>query len=194
MQRLTFSVRKAMGYILAGSMTTTAFLLLLEGRGWEILPLHLCSVSGLAAAALALRPRECLLDFLWYLGMPGAALALLFPAPAASKCQALMTVAYVLTHALILLIPAYLMLRGMRPRRHAAAVMLFALNVLALPAAFANRVLGTDFLFLSAPPAGTPLQALYALGAPVYLCALEALMAALCLMMERLAERIFDKT
>jgi len=194
MQQLTFRIRKAMGYALAGSMCVTAALLLLEGRGWEILPLHLCSLSGMAAAALALSPREGMLDFLWYLGMPGAALALLFPAPAASKCQALMTGAYVLTHALILLIPACLMLRGMRPRRHASAMMLLVLNAWALLAAFVNRALGTDFLFLSAPPAGTPLQALYAFGAPVYLCALEAMMAALCLMMERLAERVFFKT
>ena len=37
------------------------------------------------AVALALRPRQATLDFLWYLGIPGAALALVFPAPAVSR-------------------------------------------------------------------------------------------------------------
>lgn len=190
MQNMTFHVRRALAFLLAGSMAATFFLLILEGRWREAVPLHLCSMAALTAVVLALRPRVYLLDFLWYLGMPGAALALLFPAPAVSRFQALMTCSYVVTHALILLIPAYLMVLGMRPGAYASGKMLLTLNALALLAAAVNGALGTDFLFLSAPAAGTPLEAIYALGMPVYLCFLEVLMAALCLMMEWFARKL----
>lgn len=190
MQNMTFYVRRALAFALAGSMMTTLFLLIVQGRWREAIPLHLCSMAALAAVILALRPRVYLLDFLWYLGMPGAALALLFPAPAVSRFQALMTCSYVVTHALILLIPAYLMVLGMRPGAYASGRMLLVLNAAALCAAAVNGVLGTDFLFLSAPAAGTPLEAVYALGTPVYLCFLEVLMASLCLMMERFARAL----
>ena len=190
MQNKTFYVRRALAFALAGSMMTTVFLLMLQGRWQEAIPLHLCSLAALAAVILALRPRVYLLDFLWYLGMPGAALALLFPAPAVSRFQTLMTGSYVTTHALILLIPAYLMVLGMRPGTYASGRMLLTLNAVALCAALVNGALGTDFLFLSAPAAGTPLEAVYQLGMPAYLCCLELLMAALCLMMERLARML----
>lgn len=190
MQNMTFRVRRALAFALCASMAATLFLLIVQGRWREAIPLHLCSLAALAAVILALRPRVYLLDFLWYLGMPGAALALLFPAPAVSRFQALMTCSYVVTHALILLIPAYLMVLGMRPGAYASGRMLLVLNAAALCAAAVNGVLGTDFLFLSAPAAGTPLEAVYALGVPVYLCFLEVLMAALCLMMERFARAL----
>ncbi len=62
----------------------TTALLALQGRMREAVPLHLCSVSALAAAVLVVFTRAAFLDFLWLLGMPGAVLALVFPAPASS--------------------------------------------------------------------------------------------------------------
>ena len=180
------ALRRGMALTLAVSMGTTAVLLALEGRWREAIPLHLCSVSALCAVALALRPRQATLYFLWYLGMPGAALALVFPAPAVSRWQGLMSAAYGITHAMILIIPGMLMARGMRPRRGRTPAMLLALHALALPAWGINRLLGTDFLFLMAPPAGTPLEAVFGWGYAPYLLALEAMMIALCMLMETL--------
>lgn len=65
-----------LGVLLGASLGVTLALLLLEGRWQEAIPLHLCSLSALAAIWLAFSPRQPLLNFLWYLGMPGAALAL----------------------------------------------------------------------------------------------------------------------
>ena len=178
---------------LLASMAATALLLALEGRWEEAIPLHLCSLSALCAAALALRPRQGMLDFLWYLGMPGAALALAFPAPAVSRHQALLTGSYLLTHALILLIPAFLMAAGMRPAPGRAAVLFLLLQGIALAACAVNRELGTDFLFLSAPPAGTPLEAVYAWGYPYYLIGLETMMLLLCMGMDALARCLFAR-
>ncbi len=179
--------------VLAASMAATLTLLIAQGRWREAIPLHLCSLSALAAGALALKPSAWLLDFLWYLGMPGAALALLFPAPAVSRFQTLMTASYVLTHAMILVIPLWAMRAGMRPRGGKGLHALLALQGIALVSALVNRALGTDFLFLSAPPLGTPLEAVFALGYPVYLAALEAMMT-LCVMgMERLRAWAFER-
>lgn len=184
---LAVKIRRGMASVLTVSMGTTLVLLFVQGRWKDVIPLHLCSLSAVAAMILAMQPRSYLLDFLWYLGMPGAMLALLFPAPASSCTQWLMTTSYVVTHGMILLIPTYMMFLGMRPSVHASGKMMFVLNAAALCAAGVNRLLGTNFLFLSAPVIGTPLETVYAIGTPVYFCALEFMMAALCLLMERLA-------
>ena len=177
----------ALGVLLGASLSVTVTLLVLEGRWREAIPLHLCSLSALAALSLAFSPRQFFLDFLWYLGMPGAALALVFPAPAVSGHQALLDASYIVTHALILVIPSLCMARGMRPQRGKSRAMMGTLLVIAAVAGAVNRRLGTDFLFLAAPPAGTPLEAVFDAGYPAYLAFLFAMMLALCLIMDALA-------
>ena len=172
----------ALGVLLSASLGVTLALLVWEGRWQEAIPLHLCSLSALAAIWLAFSSRQALLDFLWYLGMPGAALALAFPAPAVSGHQALLNASYVVTHALILVIPSLGMARGMRPQWGRSLAMMGALLVIAAVAGAVNRRLGTDFLFLAAPPAGTPLETAYAWGYSLYLLTLEGLLAALLLL------------
>lgn len=186
--------RISMAGALSASLAATLLILTLEGRGREALPLHLCGLSALCAVFLALRPRTMLLDCLWYLGMPGAMLALLFPAPAVSRYQAVMNASYAITHLLILAIPGFLMAMGMRPGRGRAASMLLLLNAIALPVYGVNRWLNTDFLFLMAPPAGTPLETVFSLGYPAYLISLQLLMLACCMGMEKLAGLLFRES
>jgi len=173
-----------LGGVLTLSMGTTVAILMMEGRGLEAIPLHLCSVSALLSLALVFLKSRSALDFLWYLGMPGALLALLFPAPAVCRLQPLMNLSYAATHLLILIIPALRMASGMRPRGRRAALMMLCMQGIALAAYGVNRMLGTDFLFLMAPPAGTPLEALFRLGYPAYLIALETLILLTALAME----------
>lgn len=177
----------ALGMLLCASLGVTLALLASEGRWREAIPLHLCSLSALAAIVLAFSSRQAVLDFLWYLGMPGAALALVFPAPAVSGLQALLDASYIVTHTLILVIPSLCMACGMRPQRGKSRAMMGALLVIAAVAGAVNRRLGTDFLFLAAPPAGTPLEAVFDAGYPTYLAFLFAMMLALCLTMDALA-------
>lgn len=176
-----------MGALLAASMIVTEGLLLHEGRWREAIPLHLCSVSALVALFVAAGARGGALDFLWYLGLPGALLALVFPAPAVSVHQPLFNLAYAVTHLMIVLIPLAVIARGTLPRAGRAARMLLALQGIALAAFLANEALGTDFLFLSGPPPGTPLVALYAFGVVPYVLALEGMMLAVCLLQGRTA-------
>jgi len=180
--------------MLVCSMVVTEGLLVLQGRWREAVPLHLCSISAIAAALLALFSWPFLLDFLWYLGMPGAALALIFPAPASSVCQPLLNISYFMTHALILLIPLCRMALGMRPQKGKTLQMMLLLLGLAGLAAAANSALGTDFLFLSYPPAGTPLETVFRFGYPLYVLTLFAVMLLCCMGMDAAAGRICRKT
>lgn len=180
--------------VLVCSMLTTEGLLVLQGRWREAIPLHLCSISAIAASMLARFRSLFLLDFLWYLGMPGAALALLFPAPASSLCQPLFNLSYFITHAMILLIPALRIRFGMHPRMGKTRWMMLVLACMAGIADAANRALGTDFLFLASPPPDTPLEAVFVLGKLPYRAALLMLMFLLSLMMETAAGKLWGET
>lgn len=172
-----------MGAVLMLSLCATMAMMAAQGRAREAIPLHLCGLSALAAAAVAFGVRGFALDFLWYIGLPGALLALVFPTPAISRWQTALNLSYAATHALIVLIPLSVMARGARPERNGAPLTLIALQFAGLAAFFVNRALGTDFMFLCAPPAGTPLEDVFAWGYLPYLCALEGLMLACCLLM-----------
>lgn len=189
-EKILFRVLLAM---LVGSMAVTEGLLLIQGRWQEAIPLHLCSVSAIAAAGLACASKQFLLDFLWYLGMPGALLALLFPAPASSICQPLLNSSYLMTHALILAIPLFKMAYGMRPQPGKTPQMMLSLIVLSGIAAGVNGILKTDFLFLSSPPAGTPLEVIFQFGYPLYIFVLFALMLLCCMGMDTLAKGLLRK-
>ena len=180
--------------VLACSVAVTEGLLVIQGRWQEAIPLHLCSVSAIAAASLACASKQFLLDFLWYLGMPGALLALLFPAPASCVCQPLLNSSYLMTHALILAIPLFKMAYGMRPQPGKTPQMMLSLIVLSGAAALVNGMFGTDFLFLSAPPAGTPLEVIFQFGYPLYIFVLFALMLLCCMGMDALARLLLRKT
>lgn len=183
-----------MGIVLVCSMLVTEGLLVFQGRWREAIPLHLCSISAMAAVWFTFCSKQFLLDFLWYLGMPGAALALMFPALASSVFQPLMNVSYYMTHALILMIPLCRVVTGMLPQKGRTLQMLLLLLGLAGLAAVANSVLGTDFLFLASPPAGTPLETLFRFGYPLYLLTLFALMLICCMGMDAAAGYLHRKT
>ena len=172
-----------MGAALVLSLAATMAMMAAQGRAREAIPLHLCGLSALAAAAVAFGARGFALDFLWYVGLPGALMALIFPAPAISRWQMALNLSYAATHALIVLIPLAVVARGARPGRDGAPLTLIALQAAGLAAFFVNRALGTDFMFLCAPPAGTPLEAVFAWGYLPYLCTLEGMMLVCCLLM-----------
>lgn len=185
------SVNGVLRGILGVSLATTETILLAQGRWQEAIPLHLCSLSALAAFVLAGRMVQGLLDFLWYVGMPGALLALIFPAPAVSRWQVLFNLAYVCTHALILLIPCVALASGYRVRKGRGAKIFLVVQGIAAVAFVVNLKLGTDFLFLMAPPLGTPLEWVFAWGYPAYWLALEGLLGALLLLTGNVLPRLF---
>ena len=182
-----------MGWMLLTSMLCTEGLLVMQDRWREAIPLHICSIAALCALWAAWGERkQGAVDFLWYIGMPGAVLALAFPAPAKSSCQLLFNASYVMTHALIVLILIALLFCGIRPRPAQTVRMMLVLQGIALLAFFVNEALDTDFLFLHAPPPNTPLEWVFGRGYPAYLLVLEGMMFSICTLQSRLL-RVFEK-
>ena len=82
---------------------------------------------------------------------------------------------------------------GERPRVGRAPQVLLALQALAVAAFFANRALGTDFLFLAAPPVRTPLEGIYRLSYGAYIAFLQGMMALLAWGMDAAGRRLFGR-
>ncbi len=153
-----------------------------------LLPLHLCSLCALLAAAFYLHPTNGVYHFLWYLGMPGAALALVFPSVLQVPWQAPLEAAFFSTHALIAIAPLWHAAGGTLPAPAAAPRALAQCNLFAAFVYAADRLLGVNYLFLLAAPPGTPLVFFESLGRIPYLLSLEAA-AALCVGAMALAAR-----
>ena len=171
------AVRAAAAALLAGSMSVTVALVMRGGmdRIQTLLPLHLCSACAILSLIFYVRPAQWMFAFLFYVGMPGAALALCFPAVAVSRWQDAMDACFFLTHALVIFAPALHIASGTLPEeKHAwgayAALLLFAGIVYAF-----NAALGTNYLFLMGAPAGTPLVWLWRQGRIADYAALGAL-------------------
>lgn len=176
--------------LLVLSMSVTCVCVVQSGQSLvhTLLPLHLCSLCALLAAAFYLHPARGVYHFLWYLGMPGAALALLFPSVLQVPWQAPLEAAFFSTHALIVLSPLWHAAGGTLPAPAAAPRALAQCNLFAALVYAVDRLLGVNYLFLLAAPPGTPLAFFESLGRIPYLLSLEAA-AALCVGAMALAAR-----
>lgn len=157
--------RRASWSLGAGLLSAMALQeLLLLGAGqltWRSgLPLHLCSLMGLLTLPMLLAERPLLWHLSLYAGMPGALLALLFPAVAQTPWPRLTALAFHLMHTLLLLAPLLPLGLGRRPEPRGALHAWGLLLLLALPIMAVNRLLGSNYLFLAFPVPGTPLTAL----------------------------------
>lgn len=134
------------------------------------LPLHLCTLSVYLYFIHMLRPGPVLGQFIYAFSMPGAAFALVFPDWADYPLWHFISLSSFLLHFLLLLYPVTALALGdikadIRRLPGCAALML----ALALPVLALNRLLGTNYMFLSWPPPGTPLDLFAPLGRPGYL-------------------------
>ncbi|MDR3051500.1 MAG: TIGR02206 family membrane protein [Oscillospiraceae bacterium] len=154
------AVGRAACALLALCMAATITLTVLDGKDLlrTLLPLHLCSLSALLTLPVLARARQACLNFCWYLGLPGAAMALLFPAIEPSGQPHIMATAFFLTHGLIVFAPLLCAARGQWPRRRAMGPALLAGNLFLALVYGADRLLGANYMFLLWPPAGTPLD------------------------------------
>lgn len=127
--------------LLALSMATTYLCVAQSGESivQTLLPLHLCSLCAFLSLAFYLRPAEELYHFLWYLGMPCASLALLFPSILRVPLAGAAGRGLFATHALIVLSPADAHRAGVpAPRRGALRTLLWG-NAFAACVYAANR-------------------------------------------------------
>ena len=169
-------LRSGLSAGLISAMSIQLLLLYTDGLlTWQdALPLHLCSLFGVLSSVLLWRTPALWREAVCFLGAPAAFLTLFFPLPAFCSHPLLMKIVFSQLHVLIALMPLYL--RRIKkplpvdPRR----TLIFGNGYLVLICLF-NRCWSTNYLFLNAAPAGTPLMPLYREGPAFYLCSLEML-------------------
>lgn len=133
----------------------------------DYLPLHLCSINIFLIALHAWRRPKLLDTFLYFVCLPAACAALLFPTWASLPPLNFMVFHSFTVHFLLALYPLALTLRGdMDPQPRAFPRCFALLAAMAVPIWFFNRAFGTNFMFLMRAGEGNPPQALRALRQP----------------------------
>ncbi len=135
------------------------------------LPLPLCGLFGVLSIPMLWHAPAPLYELSAFLAAPAAALTLLFPAVVPSVHPWLMRLAFLQLHVLVALTPVYLHRRQKPLPTDPRRALVLGSGYLLAVSAF-NRAFGTNYLFLSAAPAGTPLALLRARGGGAYVCAL----------------------
>jgi hypothetical integral membrane protein (TIGR02206 family) len=151
------------------------------------LPFHLCSFTVMMTVPMLWFKHEKLFQFCWFLGMPAAMTALLFPAVGYSPWPALARWLFLTIHATITYAPLMMYACGSRPKRDGMWTTLIIGNVMMVGALIMNSVFDANYMFLSEAPLGTPLTFLAANGKAAYLAALEGIALILTRALSRLA-------
>ena len=169
-RRLYMRAAWSLGLAAYAAMAAQELILLLDGRlRWSnALPLHLCSLMGLLTLPMLLTRRRMLWQWSLFLGMPGAALALLFPSILATSQPEVTALAFHLLHCVVLLAPLLPFSLGIRPRPSGAVCSMLFLLVLGFIDLGVNALTGGNYLFLEAPASGTPLAWMARRGVSAY--------------------------
>ena len=156
-----------------------------SARNWSYLPLHLCSINVFVCLYNTLTDQNWCKEELYALCIPGAALALLCPSWLdVPSWWTLINLHSISIHALLVLYPVLLVVRGYRPSARRAPQVLAFLFGSALPIYFLNKPLNTNFYFLNNPYGNVITSAFTRLlGEKYYILGfLPAIAVALCLM------------
>ena len=149
-RRLYMRAAWCLGITAYAAMAAQELILLLDGRlRWSnALPLHLCSLMGLLTLPMLLTRRRMLWHWSLFLGIPGAALALLFPSILETSMPEVTALAFHLLHCTVLLAPLLPLSLGMRPRPSGAVCSMLFLLVLGFIDLGVNTLTGGNYLFL----------------------------------------------
>lgn len=148
----------------------------------DYLPLHLCSINIFLIALHAWRRPRLLDTFLYFICLPAACAALLFPTWNALPPLNFMVFHSFSVHFLLALYPLVLTLCGdIEPQPRDFPRCFALLMVMAVPIYFFNRTFGTNFMFLLRADEGNPLKLFerfgsHLLGYPVLIAAVYAVM------------------
>ncbi|GHU70777.1 hypothetical protein AGMMS49992_03660 [Clostridia bacterium] len=153
------------------------------------LPFHLCSFTVMLTVPMLWTRNARLFQFCWFLGMPAAMTALIFPAVGYSPWPGMARWLFLTIHATITWAPILMYVSGSRPERDGVWSTLIIGNVMLVGALVVNQLLDSNYMFLSAAPAGTPLTALAANGKAAYLASLECIALLLMRILSRLTIR-----
>ena len=147
------------------------------------LPLHLCSINIFLIAVHAWHRSRLLDNFLYYICIPAATAALLFPTWTSLPAANFMFLHSTSVHILRAVYPMMLFAAGdIRPDAGGLGRSVLLLLVMAAPIYGVNRLLDTNFMFLMYAPDGSPLAwfrdhfGSHWIGFPVLLAAVDGIM------------------
>lgn len=122
------------------------------------LPFHLCGISVLLITFDIIKPTKIARYFLYYLGIPGALLALLFPNWTVLPCLNFSHIHSFVIHIMLVMYPVILVTGGeFLPDIKAMFKCILLLICMAIPIYFINLLCDTNFMFLMEPETGNPL-------------------------------------
>lgn len=121
------------------------------------LPLHLCSLLGVLTLPMLLGRSRLLRSAALFVGIPGAALAVIFPAVLQTPWPRVTAIAFHTLHAGLICAPWLPIAEDWRPLPADAARAGLFLLMAAGTAMLVNPLTGGNYLFLAHPIAGTPL-------------------------------------
>ena len=194
-QRVYRRVAWALGLTVWGAMAVQEGVLLAAGMlNWRTgLPLHLCSMMGVLTLPMLVSGRRFLWHLSLYLGLPGAALAMLFPAVLPTPWPLTTELSFFALHAGLMLAPLLPMSLGRRPSPRGAIAAGGFLLLVGLAVMAVNARLGSNYLFVSWAVPGTPLEWLAQWGMTGYRLLLAGL-CALLLAAEGAGVRLFCRS
>ena len=183
-----------LGLAVYGAMAVQEGVLLASGMlNWQTgLPLHLCSMMGVLSLPMLVSGRRFLWHLSVYLGLPGAAMAMLFPAVLPTPWPRITELSFFALHAGLILTPLLPLCLGRRPSPVGAATSGGFLLAVGLAVIVLNDRLGSNYLFVSRAIPGTPLDLLARWGLTGYRLALAGLVA-LILTAEGMAACLAEK-
>ena len=148
-----------MGWLIGAAMLVQEGVLLFSGMlHWANgLPLHLCSLLGVVTLPMLLTRSRSLCSAALFIGVPGAFMALIFPAVLRTPWPGVTALAFHTLHASLVCAPWLVIAGGWQPVPTDAVRAGVFLLIAGLLAMLVNPLTGGNYLFMAYPIAGTPL-------------------------------------
>ncbi len=122
------------------------------------LPFHLCGINVLLIGFDLIKQTKTVRNFLYYLGIPGAMLALLFPNWTVLPCLNFSHIHSFVIHMALVIYPLVLVTSGdVKPDIKTMPKCILLLIGMAIPIYFLNLLWDTNFMFLMDAETGNPL-------------------------------------
>lgn len=125
----------------------------------EMLPLHLCTMSVLVEFAAVISENATLKEFSYAVSLPGAVASIITPLMGPYPLCSYYYLEFAATHTILVTLPLlWIFVDGFRPDYHRLPSCFAILLLFAGIAAIVNQAIGSNYMFLSYAPAGTPLE------------------------------------
>lgn len=175
-------------------LVRTCYLLILSKQTVFDLPLHLCSLAGFLSLLHAYRKWEWLDQTIYSICLPGTVFALVFPDWTRYPAIHFISIEGFLFHAgIVLYAVCQITSRSIIPSLRKIWKAFLFLAIAAFGVWLFDKKIGTNYMFLNWPPAGSPLEWMAArIGNPGYLAGYAVLVVLIPIAMDLVYRLFFD--